>query len=281
MSRLWNSVSLITGMPRTGTSAMAMALSGGDVAYLHEPLNPLLGMQRGPDEFSVPHLDAPAHDDLGRVIDLDYRPRGPRMVGISGTRAATSYLRTRLSRAKHLVLKDPTQPFLLMAGGAALGMPVVVMVRHPEAVLASYRSLGISPMHGLCRLNDQSELLRSWGIEVDTTSTSDAAAVGVLWRAVSEMADHPAIDGLVIRHEDLVADPDGVAARVSAHTGLEVDTSRIASGRASKWSAAWSSVRPQSLRGVNRDVGDITEADRAQLAAALHGVHHRRYGAHL
>jgi hypothetical protein len=283
VSRSWSSVTLITGVPRTGTTAIARALVAPDVAYLHEPLNPLLGMRSGPDEFLVPHADDPAHADLLRVIDLDYRPQGPRMIGTRGTRAASSYVRTRLSSAEHLVLKDPTQPFLLLAGGAALGLPVVAMIRHPETVLASYRSVGISPQHGMRRLLDQGEQLRSWGIELDTSETSDAAAVGLLWRAVAEMAAHPAIDALVVKHEDLIAAPTRVAARVSAHTGRRLDTARVTSGgpsgRSTSLTAAWSSIRRQSLRGVNPHTDAITDRDRSQLAEALQGIHHRHYGA--
>jgi hypothetical protein len=148
---------LVTGTPRSGTTVVGDVLAeAAGARYLYEPLNRWVGL-RGIDlDFPVPgSASFPASELaalLGRLerLDLDLKPgvfphdTGWRRMAkrVSGSRTTMSYRLCRLDpRLRTVVWKDPFA--LYLAGGvAAAGLPVIVTVRNPWAVAASFKRLG-------------------------------------------------------------------------------------------------------------------------------------------
>lgn len=281
MRSRWERVVLVTGMPRSGTTIAAASLAvGPGVALLHEPFNPLFGMDGGPPEFHVPPPDAPDGPFFQRAVDLSYRPR-IRLRGVTGTRAATTFLRARSARrATTLLVKDPTAPFLLLVEGARRCHPVVVLLRRPDAVLASYRRLGLDPRPGARYLAGRGAELAGW--QVDTgpmvEPTTDAEAVGLIWRLVATATDAVGRP-LVVRHEDLMARPESALTEIERHTGLVGSPARIVNGGPEPVIDRFLRLagRRQTLRSVDSSPGSITRRDRERLERALLDRHRSWY----
>lgn len=147
---------LVTGMPRSGTTAVGSALaSAGRTAYYYEPLNRLSGLRSIQDWFLFPDGDG-ASTDLDHVLDRvfaldvtlksglwDADPGWRRAVKhLTGSRSRVSALRCRLDPTlRTVVWKDPFASFLVPVL-AGRGLPVVVTIRAPEASAASFKRLG-------------------------------------------------------------------------------------------------------------------------------------------
>jgi sulfotransferase family protein len=148
---------LVTGTPRSGTTVVGDMLARAKGArYLYEPLNRWVGVKHLDHDFPVPGSSVFGPADLSallesiRRVDLSLKPgvfphdtgwrrHGKRLVG---SRTTMSY---RLCRAdptlRTVVWKDPFA--LFMAGEVArAGIPVIVTVRNPWAVAASFKRLG-------------------------------------------------------------------------------------------------------------------------------------------
>jgi hypothetical protein len=149
-------VVLVTGTPRSGTTVVGDVLAeAAGARYLYEPLNRWVGVRDLDHDFPVPgSARFPAvrlADLLGRIERLDLRLKpgvfphdtGWRRVAkrISGSRTTMSYRLCRLDpRLRTVVWKDPFA--LYLAGGVAgAGRPVIVTVRNPWAVAASFKRL--------------------------------------------------------------------------------------------------------------------------------------------
>jgi hypothetical protein len=157
---------LVTGTPRSGTTVVGDVLAEASGArYLYEPLNRWVGVREVTEDFPVPgssSFPAGGLDGLlGRLerLDLHLKPgvfphdKGWRRAAkrLSGSRTTMSYRMCRIDpRLRTVVWKDPFAIYL--AGGvAAAGWPVIVTVRNPWAVAASFKRLGwgfdVSDLH--------------------------------------------------------------------------------------------------------------------------------------
>ncbi len=164
------SLVLVTGSPRSGTTALGEALTLGPAATaLHEPLNYRVGLKKIDRYFEFvdgPNLDT---DKLGGVVSeisalkgLDFkRGRFRNDRGIKGLvkraaggRPRISYMQSRLSfSARTLVIKDPFAAFVTGVLANKFGVPALVTVRSPWAVAASFKRLG-------------------WGFDIETIANS-------------------------------------------------------------------------------------------------------------
>ena len=148
---------LVTGMPRSGTTAVGSALaSAARTSYFYEPFNPRSGLRPIDDWFQFPEPGGASPevqaliDDVLRITlrlkaghwDADSALRTA-LKSVSGSRTRLSALRCRLDpTVRRVVWKDPFAAFLVPQLSADHHMPVVITVRPPEATAASFKRLG-------------------------------------------------------------------------------------------------------------------------------------------
>ncbi|MFC4534247.1 sulfotransferase family protein [Sphaerisporangium dianthi] len=219
---------LVTGLPRSGTSwAGKMLTAGGGAVYVNEPLNPQRPPGRSPGVLNatVDHrfqYICRANEDPWRrafadTVALRYRYaaelRRNRSPGDLARLAknASAFTLGRLLRRRALL----DDPFALFSAGwfaERLGCRVVLLVRDPASLVASWRRLGwtIHPHE----LLEQPLLLRDHPVVERLRplagSGDHIAKIAALWAVAREVAEelcaaHPAIR--VVSYERLAADP--------------------------------------------------------------------------
>jgi hypothetical protein len=237
---------VVTGMARSGTSWVGKLLeAGGELTYINEPLNPEHppGHSPGVLKATVSHgyqyittgneeaWLGPFRDTLALRYSVAAelrRNRSPYDLARMA-RYATSFLAGRV-RGRRALLDDP---YALLASewlADRLGCRVVVVVRDPAAIAASWARQGWTT--DLQELFGQPELVRDWlgpyrgemeAVTAAGTSQDLAGRVGLLWRLL-----HLVVAGYerrcprlqVVRYEDLAADPLPGFARLYADLGL-------------------------------------------------------------
>lgn len=215
---------LVTGLPRSGTSWTGkMLAAGGELVYVNEPLNPQHPPGRSPGVLNaaVTHrfqyiCDDNSGDWLGPFRDtvaLRYRfmaelaaNRSPydlaRML-----RYGTAFTYGRLA-GRRALLDDP---FALLSAGwfaSRLGCRVIVLVRDPVALAASWRRLGWTVYFH--ELLEQPLLVRDHPSILELRelvgSQDRLAKVSALWRVTRSILS--GIPGIrLVSYEDLAADP--------------------------------------------------------------------------
>ena len=279
---------VVTGMTRSGTSWVGKLLeASGELTYINEPLNPEHppGHSPGVLNATVTHgyQYITAANEQGWLaafqdtLALRYsvaaelrRNRSPydlaRMV-----RYATSF-RAGRARGRRALLDDP---YALLASewlADRLGCRVVVVVRDPAAIAASWARQGWTTDLG--ELLGQPDLLRDWlapyrgeleAAAGGTTSSQDLAGrVGLLWRLL-----HLVVAGYedrcprlqVVRYEDLVADPLAGFARLYEDLGLRFgprvrqavtrSTTGSTGGRAHRWTLSRAGLSKSGYRPMD------------------------------
>lgn len=281
---------LVTGMPRAGTSWVGkMVEAAGGFVYINEPLNP-----RHPPGGSPGVLDAPVRHRFQYISEAN---DGPFLQPFRDTLAFRYRYRSELRRnhsvpdllrlVKHAggfaygrmrgcrpLLDDPYAVLSARWFAERLGCQVVVVVRHPAAVVASRLRLGwrVDFSELLC----QPELMEDW-LEPDRADmealigADDPLAEGaLLWRVI-----HRTIEGLrdvpglhVVRHEDLSLDPLRCFAELFERLGLPFgdepmrQVMRSTSGQASERRVAWSLSRTGPSRTAYRPLDSRANAHR-------------------
>jgi hypothetical protein len=237
---------VVTGMARCGTSWVGKLLqAGGGLTYINEPLNPRHPPGRSPGvlnasverhyQYIGEHNEdgwLAAFDDTLRlryhVVAELRRNRSPYDLARM-TKYATGFLTGRLL-GRRALLDDP---YALLASewlANRLGCRVVVVVRDPVAMVASWKRLGWTTDLG--ELLHQPALMRDWlepfRRELETVSASGDVVdqVALLWRLLYLVAAEyerrcPAIR--VVRYEDLATEPVACVADLYATLGLEFD----------------------------------------------------------
>jgi hypothetical protein len=151
-------VILVTGSPRSGTTAVGQALAiGATSCTLHEPFNYHVGLRSIERYFEIPGTAGFAVEDLGRHVDgirrLELRfksgvfpdDRGLRRLvkKLVGGRSRASYRMCKLHKNLDTILwKDPFACFCVDLLADVHNIPVVVTVRNPWAVAASFKRMG-------------------------------------------------------------------------------------------------------------------------------------------
>ena len=205
-----------------------MLAQATSVGYIHEPFNPNTspGIAGGRFEHFLERVSVENGEryagDLARMLRFSYNwgrqlpsVRSPREAART-VREGVTFMRLRLSHARPLV-KDPIA--LLSADWLAdrFAMDVVVTVRQPAAVVASFKRLGWR--HDFAPLLEHPKFLRErlGPFEADIRRSVDhpgdtVDAAILLWRVLHATIDryrieHP--DWTFVRHEDLSRDPLG------------------------------------------------------------------------
>lgn len=148
---------LVTGMPRSGTTAVGDVLAlAARAGFLHEPLNYLVGLSDVPHYFAFPgggEITTASFDrwvnDI-QALRLRYKPGiFPRDTGsrrllkrMLGGRAVNSYRRCVLTPGLDtLIWKDPFASLAACYLHESHGLPIVVTLRNPWAVAASFKRM--------------------------------------------------------------------------------------------------------------------------------------------
>jgi Sulfotransferase family len=231
---------LVTGPPRSGTTWVGKTLAlEPTLGYLHEPFSiatdPGLSSAPFPRMFEYidednEHLYAPG---LERTMRFDYATgaqlatlRTPRDV-VRTVRDQAMFRRLRRERRRPL-FKDPIAVFSAEWIARRYGASVVLTVRHPAAVAASFKRLGWEPRFQL--FLEQPRLLEAFltpyvdEIEVYAKGGRPSLEQGAfLWRLVAHVLDefrrrHP--DWLLVRQEDLSRAPVAGFSQIFSYLGL-------------------------------------------------------------
>ncbi len=279
MSRAPARLILVTGPPRSGTTVVGWMLSlGRGVCTLYEPFNYHVGLKEveryfevpGAATFSVEKFDACVQ--RLKTLDLSYKPgvypgeaRLRQAVKyVIGGRAMNSYRRCRLTPSLHtIVWKDPFASFMADRLSTVHGTEVVVTLRNPWAVAASFKRMGWG-----FDLDDLHERLRVLSLEDPPHGSGawakrgDSALNGVLlwcaiygaigWWAKSNPRIH------MVDLDDVVAAPQETYAKLFRLLDLPWDV-RIGAKIASRYASSSERAVPreQKAHDTNRDPQSI------------------------
>lgn len=215
---------LVTGCPRSGTTWVGSILAHAPgVAYIHEPFNPGDGrpFTRAPFSRQFEYIDdenaGTFEPGLRETLNFYYDPRH------HARRAGWRHsLKTWLAFRWHRwwggwrpLVKDPIALLSAEWLASRFGMDVVVMVRHPGGFASSMKRHPdmLTPARDfLSQPALMRDLLQPFRADLeawDGCSTLERAALQ--WRMLNGIADlyrrrNPG--WIVVRHEDLCADPE-------------------------------------------------------------------------
>jgi hypothetical protein len=219
---------LVTGSHRSGSTWVGnvLALAPG-VGYVHEPFNvrtrPGVCAARFATDFAyvTPANEAAYLEPLRATLSWRYaleaeapKLRTPRDVARLARDYA--YFETMRRRGARLVMKDPIALFSAEWLAARFDMPVVTVIRHPAAFVASLLAAGWYKFPFRTLLGQEAlvrERLEPFRAELEAADAvrPEPLAVGMLlWRVIHHhirlLRDaHP--DWIFVRHEDLSRDP--------------------------------------------------------------------------
>ncbi len=222
---------LVTGVPRSGTTWLArlLATCRGTALVGREPMNPHQGQYRlGGSVTGWSRITHPTARQR-RLLTRTYKGRNPWTYGRYGHRQWAAPLPwTRV------VIKDPFALLSVPAIQRTTGATVVVVYRHPAAVLASYRRMGWRPdtreVADLLPVAPQP--LKEPPVECSDALAGQARATSMaaFWQVLHRMALGPmrANDRVItVSHEELSVGGVGAARRLVEELGLEADPHRI------------------------------------------------------
>lgn len=236
---------LVSGPPRGGTTWVGKTLAlDPRIGYLHEPFSVVTrpGLSAAPFPRMFEYVDEANQQryapSLARTLRFDYDVRAEvRAVRSArdvarGVRDAAAMARMRRRRARPL-MKDPIAVFSAEWLAREFDMDVVLVVRHPAAVAASFKRLGwqhrFESFLEQPRLVEQhlpmyTDQIRDFA-QTRRTSVEQAA---LLWALVGTMiqgyeARHPT--WVVVRQEDLSLRPVEEFEAVFRRVGLELTPS--------------------------------------------------------
>jgi len=248
---------LVTGAPRSGTTWVGRTLTlSGELGELYEPFNPAAG---------------PSPEAMRTALRTWRTARGHRR-----------HHRTAMA-------KDPLALFSTPWLARELGFRPVILVRHPAAFVSSLVRVGWQVRFGswLRQPLLMDSLLAPWAERIERAQESEGDLVGdgaLLWAVCYDVVrrwrdEHP--DWLVVRHEDLSADPErafaelfgalglswtgSIAAAIGASTsaqnptevssGAQHELARDSRGIAALWRSRLSDADVRVIRAVTADVG--------------------------
>jgi len=234
----------IAGMARAGTSWVGeMFRAAGGFLYLNEPFNwkSPPGLSPGILNASVPvgYLYVGDHNSeqyRPAVQDL-FRFRYHHLAELRATRSwfglakmakYSSAFTVAAMRGKRPLLDDPYASLAAPWIAEQFDGQAILVVRHPAAMVASYRKLGFKahPRHFLNQPQLMADYLEPWRDELEAAVETDDRVVQVatFWRSLHyvlfNMVDRS--DRLhVVRYEDLCADPESAFEALFNRVGLE------------------------------------------------------------
>lgn len=291
---------LVTGMPRSGTTAVGRMLSlARGTCTLHEPFNYHVGLKEIDCYFEIPGAGTFSRQKLDhcvdrmRALDLSYKPgvfpgegRWRRAAKrVVGGRAINSYRRCRLTPSlRTIIWKDPCACFTADIVTAAHGAEVVVTLRNPWAVAASFKRLDWG-----FDLDDISERFQVLGLDcpvrrMPAWSRRDESAINaaILWHLVYATLGRWAEGNEHIRLLDLdevIEAPDQTYAKLYSLLDLAWDD-RVAARIAARYATTSERRMPKEgkphdmrrdLSTINRYWTDLLDSDEQALVGDVAG----------
>jgi hypothetical protein len=300
---------LVTGSFRSGTTWVGRTLTRSpELSWVAEPFH--VKHRRGVFASPTPSLytyvcadNEHEHDYLANLtatIDGRYAWRAglseirrPVDVGIAAKDIAR--FGQRRLRGQRALLKDPIALFSAPWIADRFGADVIVMVRHPAAIMASLARLGwrFNINHLLRQPLLMRDLLAPWETELrdlqandDRTLVDEAALV---WRVMYDIVDrwrdeHP--DWTVVRHEDLSREPvegfralfDAVAVDMTSDIESFIRESTSASNPTAAPDGQAHALQRDSKANANRWLQALDADDVARLRVLVDDVAQRFYG---
>jgi len=285
---------LVTGSPRSGTTPVGDVIAlGAGVRSLYEPLNFHVGDRRVGRYFEVPGSDEfpleLADELVGDVAAVRLRlKRGVRpddhgwrrlAKTLVGTRTTVSVRRARIDRrARTILWKDPFAAFWVRRLVETHAVPVVVTVRPPLAVAASFKRLrwgfdvaGISERLG----HDAGGIRAIDARRLHDPVVNAAALWSLVYGELIPLLGHPLVQ--VIDVDRVVSEPQQTYRRLFASLGVEwthaVDEELGRQYRADQAPAqpqqARAHVRDRDVRAVNRYWDRVLEPTEVDAVAEL------------
>ena len=308
----------VAGMARAGTSWVAeMLRAAGGLVHLNEPFNPKRppGQSPGILNASVPvgYIYVADHnaEEFRPALHDTFRFRYRHLAELRKNHTwfdlakmakySTAFTMGALRRKRPL-LDDPYASLAAPWIAEEFDGQVAVLVRHPAAMVASYRKLGYRAhfRHFLDQPQLMADHLEPWRAEMEALVDTDdrVAQVATFWamlhRVLFDMADHS--DRLhIVRYEDLCADPEGEYERLFTRLGLEFNDAARAevvagtNGNSKNQSHAWrvsrhgglsrTAFRPMDSKSMVRAwEKTITPTEAARIRAITAGMADRCYG---
>jgi hypothetical protein len=275
---------VVTGMARCGTSWVGKLLqASSELTYINEPLNPDHPPGRSPGVLNASverhYQYISEHNEDGWLAAFDDTLHLRYHVGAERRRNHSPYDLARMAKCatsfparrllgRRALLDDP---YALLASewlANRLGCRVVVIVRDPVAIVASWKRLGWTTDLG--ELLHQPTLMRDWlepfRRELETVAASGDVIdrVALLWRLLYLVAAEyerrcPAIH--VVRYEDLATEPVARFADLYATLSLDFDeraeaevvrsTTGSARRTAHRWSLSKSGLSKTGFRPMD------------------------------
>ncbi len=308
----------VAGMARAGTSWEAeMLRAAGGFVHLNEPFNPKRPPRQSPGilNASVPvgYLYVAGHnaDAFRPALHDTFRFRYRHVAELRRNRSGfalakmakySSAFAVGALRRKRPLLDDPYASLAAPWIAEEFDGQVAVLVRHPAAIVASYRKLGYRAhfRHFLDQPQLMADHLEPWRAEMEALVETDdrVAQVATFWtmlhRVLADMADRS--DRLhVVRYEDLCADPAGEFERLFVRLGVEFNDAaraevvRGTEGSSKNQSHAWrvsrhgglsrTAFRPMDSRSMIWAWKDkISPGEAARIRAIAGPVADRFYG---
>ena len=250
---------LVTGTPRSGTTFVGRMLAlPREVGYLDEPFNVQIGILGIEEQFLHLTWGHPEVRRYRRLVDDLLAGRATFRRGafdgpgstvmaragrrVFGSRANFRYHLTAVDpRVRRWLLKDPIACLAAEYLHQELGMQVVIVVRHPAAVVASFLRLGWRfPIDEMVAQPGMQHVLGATAGALPPPPRDAVVEGAYLWLLQQKVLDayaerNPAM--LVVRHEDLSREPlprflelytslgltwtDDVARTITEHTSRE------------------------------------------------------------
>lgn len=292
---------LVTGVPRSGTTAVGDVLgTAPGAAVLHEPLNYLVGLRDVPHYFVVPGGGEVSQSTLDhwvagmQALRLRYKPglfpkeKGLRRLAkrIAGGRAVNSYRRCLLTPGiDTLIWKDPFAVLAARDLHERHQIPVVVMLRNPWAVAASFKR-----MRWAFDLDEITSRLATAGKQIATPNPAawqnrnePVANAALLWFIIynsvrDQLAPNGAFIGLSL--DELIQDPVTVYAELFSRLDLHW-TASVESGVVKRYQGKQSEPsapegekahdRRRNLTSINEYWRKLLDADEQALVSSVCG----------
>jgi hypothetical protein len=281
---------LVTGMHRSGTTwAGKMLCAGGEATYVSEPLNPLRpAIRRLPVKHRYTYIHRGNEFEFltayQELIRLQPKPLAE-LANISAPRdvlrlgySVAQFFAARLKRQR-VLLKDPYAIFSAEWFADRMHCDVVILVRHPAAVVSSLKRLGWRAP--LASLDAQPVLVRDW-LEPFREALASAReeadrrrdliwSNSLLWTIIySAVADYAVRrnDFFIVKHEDLAKDPKGMYAGIYRNIGLRFNERAAAAVRASSRESNPTELDPDEPHSVRLNSRANLQNWRRRLTAA-------------
>ena len=216
---------LITGSPRSGTSWAGRIIGQAPfIRYIHEPFNISSNPCRCGVNFKywfyylspgnvlefeehLKHVMYPAYSRAGLLNSITEIVQSRRI------RPLAKYLQAYLFH--RVLLKDPLAVFSAETLARLFDMDVVVLIRHPAAIVSSYKALNWS--HPFSHFLHQPELMEEhlapFQAEIEDFVKNEydiVDQVALLWKLIHHMIikyQKTQPGWVFVRHEDLASDP--------------------------------------------------------------------------